>query len=329
MKRLGSVAGVMLVFLLSALALVMIYDKGKDQKPLRYADVPQETIDWINSFGEGIDDILSSFDPLPRPTPWNNDGDVGQDPKTGMKTLEDEYFIFYFPESMAKQASLCQQLAHQAIPHLEDIIGKYYYPSDMNGRKVPIYLTPDQKAFNELMAKMFSGKRDYGTTAGITISSISPSGYFLDGIALNGKFAFSNNAYTKNVLWHEMTHYCFFASVDYNQQVNLPMWCYEGIAEYTSLPGEKPRFSNQEIEMMKKDCKLTDSYFPYVFENYQGGQSIFCYMDNTYSVSGVKNFLKTTYTKGIPAAMQSNFSKTLLEFEADWKTHLSTFKRGI
>lgn len=325
MKRLGSILGVMLVFLLSAFALVMVYDKGKDQKPLRFADVPQETIDWINSFGEGIDDILSSFDPLPRPAPWDNDGDVGQDPETGLKTLEDEYFIFYFPESMAKKASLCQQLAHQAIPRLEDIIGKYYYPSDMNGRKVPIYLTPDQKAFNELMRKLFSGKGDYGTTSGITISVISPSGYYLTGIALNGKFAFSSDAYTKNVLWHEMTHYCFFASVDYNQQVKLPMWCYEGIAEYTSLPGQKPHFSNQEIEMMRKDCKLADSYFPYVFENYQGGQSIFCYMDNAYSVSGVKNFLKHTYTKGIPSALQSNFSKTLQEFESDWKTNLGKF----
>lgn len=40
MKQLGSIAGVLLVFVLSAFALVMIYDKGKDQKALRYADVP-------------------------------------------------------------------------------------------------------------------------------------------------------------------------------------------------------------------------------------------------------------------------------------------------
>lgn len=30
MKQLGSIAGVLLVFVLSAFALVMIYDKGKD-----------------------------------------------------------------------------------------------------------------------------------------------------------------------------------------------------------------------------------------------------------------------------------------------------------
>ena len=327
MKQLGSIAGVLLVFVLSAFALVVIYDKGKDQKALRYADVPPETIDWINSFGDGLDDILSSFDPQPIPTPWNNDGDVGQDPDTGMKTIEDEYFIFYFPESLAKKAALCQKLAHQAIPHLEDIIGKYYYPDDMNGRKVAIYLTPDQKTFNELMAKMSPGKGDYSHTAGITISIISPTGYYLKGIALNGQFSFSSDDYTKNVLWHEMTHYCFFASVDYNQQVNLPMWCYEGIAEYTSLPGKKPHFSPKEVDMMRNDCNLSDRHFPYVFENYQGGQSIFCYMDNSYSVSGVKNFLRSTYTSGILSAMKTNFSKTIQEFERDWKSNLDYFKR--
>lgn len=327
MKQLGSIAGVMLVFALSALALVLIYDKGKDQKPLRYADVPQGTIDWINSIGDGLDDITSSFDPLPRPTPWNNDGDVGQDPETGMQTLEDEYFIFYFPKSLTEKAHLCQKLAHQAIPHLQDIIGKFYYPADMNGRKVPIYLTPNQKEFEKLMAKLRSSKGNYKTTAGITIQEISPTGYFLKAIALNGQFSFSSDTYTKNVLWHEMTHYCFFASVDYNQQVNLPMWCYEGIAEYTSLPGKKPKFSNKEIELMRKDCKLTDSHFPYVFENYQGGHSIFYYMDKTYSVAGVKKFLMTTYSNGISAAFKSNFSKTVHEFEADWKSNLSTMQR--
>lgn len=190
-----------------------------------------------------MDDILSSFDPLPRPTPCNNDGDLGKDPDTGMKTLEDDLFIFYFPESLSKEAALCQKLAHEAIPHLEDIIGKYYYPDDMNGRKAPIYLTPNQEDFERLMEKLGARRSSFERTAGITIQEISPSGYFLKGIALNGKFAFSSKAYTKNVLWHEMTHYCFFASVDYNQQVNLPMWCYEGIAEYTSFLKERNHIS--------------------------------------------------------------------------------------
>lgn len=323
----GSVAGVLLVFVLMALALIRIYDKGKDQKPLLYADIPQETIDWINSFSGGLDDILSRFNPFPRPAPWDNGDDFGRDPESGLKTLEDENFIFYFPESLTKTALRCQEIAGQGIPRLKDIIGKYYYPADMNGRKVPIYLMADQKSFNELMTNFCSGRDDFSTTAGITISEISPSGYYLSAIALNGRFAFSSEDYTRNVLWHELTHYCFFASIDYNQLVDLPMWCYEGIAEYTSLPGERPSFSDNEIRKMRSDCYFGAGKFQDVFENYRGGQSIFCHMEDLYGVEGVKCFLNTLYGKGIPASFRDNFSTTVPAFEADWKANLDKFKR--
>lgn len=324
MKRLGPIAGVLLVFILSALALVKIYDKGKDQKPLRYAEVPQETIDWINSLTEGLDDIFSTFDPIPRPTPWGNGADVGKDPESGLETLEDEYFIIYYPESLAKKAKQTLQYAHEAIPRLEDIIGKYYYPEDMNGRKVPIYLAVGNEDYSALYKKI-SGGSDAGNSDGVTIYEISPSGLFLKGIILKGSSVFSNDMYHREVQWHEMTHYCFAASLDYNQRINLPMWCTEGIAEYTGITERRPKFNSQEIEMMRKDCDLSASYFPYVFEVYSGGHSIFCHMEDKYKVSGVKGFLKTLYSKGIPESMKENFSTTVPAFEADWKANLDKF----
>ena len=326
MKHLGPLAGVMLVFVLMALALVKIYDKGKDQKPLRYADIPQETIDWINNLGREFGDLMSSFNPNPRPAPWNNEGDFGQDPESGLQTLEDDLFIFYFPEKLKKKSLLCQQLAHEAIPRLEEIIGKYYYPEDMNGRKVPVYLMQDQQSFEKLMGKMVGGRGNYENVSGITIQEISPSGYYLKGIALNGHFAFKSDAYTKNVLWHEMTHYCYFASVDYSQSGALPMWNYEGIAEYTSLPGERPKFTKESIEMMRKDCDLSAPYFPYVFEVYQGGHSIFCHIEDRYKVEGVKSFLRSMYSEGVTKSMERNFSVSLSQFENDWKNSLENFE---
>ena len=328
MKRLGSIAAVLLVFILSALALIKVYDKGKDQKPLRYADIPPETIDWINSLGNGLNDILSSFNPEPRPAPWNNDGDLGKDPESGLTTLEDDYFIFYFPESMTREAKTCQKYAHQAILRMEDIVGKYYYPDDMNGRKVPIYLTTDQQSFVELMGKIFHGGRDnYDNVGAITIQEISPSGYFLKAIVMNGNSAFRDNSVTKHYLWHEMTHYCHFASIDYNYAISLPMWYYEGLAEYASQPGQRPYFAAGDIETMRNDCNFQDAYFPYVFENYQGGHSIYSFMEKEYKESGLKAFLKTSYTQGIQASIQKHFSKTITEFESDWKANLDMFKR--
>lgn len=309
-----------------AFVLVKIYDKGKDQKPLRYADVPQETIDWINSLGNGLNDIVSTFNPIPIPTPWDNGGDVGKDPESGFLTLEDEYFIIYYPESLEKKAKQTLQLAHEAIPRMEDIIGKYYYPSDMNGRKVPIYLAKAQADFNALMGK-FGCKGDYTNVDGITIYDISPSGLFLRAIALKGNSVFKSDEYHKEVQWHEMTHYCFAASLDYNQRIDLPMWCTEGIAEYTGIVGKRPHFSASEIEMMRKDCDLSAPHFPYVFEVYSGGHSIFCHLEDRYKVTGLKAFLHTLYSKGIPSSLKENFSTTVPAFEADWKSSLDKFKK--
>ncbi len=326
MKRFLPITSILFVFILMAFVLVKIYDKGKDQKPLRYADVPQETIDWINSLGNGLNDIVSTFNPIPIPTPWDNGGDVGKDPESGFLTLEDEYFIIYYPESLEKKAKQTLQLAHEAIPRMEDIIGKYYYPSDMNGRKVPIYLAKAQADFNALMGK-FGCKGDYTNVDGITIYDISPSGLFLRAIALKGNSVFKSDEYHKEVQWHEMTHYCFAASLDYNQRIDLPMWCTEGIAEYTGIVGKRPHFSASEIEMMRKDCDLSAPHFPYVFEVYNGGHSIFCHLEDRYKVTGLKAFLHTLYSKGIPSSLKENFSTTVPAFEADWKSSLDKFKK--
>lgn len=326
MKRFLPITSILFVFILMAFVLVKIYDKGKDQKPLRYADVPQETIDWINSLGNGLNDIVSTFNPIPIPTPWDNGGDVGKDPESGFLTLEDEYFIIYYPESLEKKAKQTLQLAHEAIPRMEDIIGKYYYPSDMNGRKVPIYLAKAQADFNALMGK-FGCKGDYTNVDGITIYDISPSGLFLRAIALKGNSVFKSDEYHKEVQWHEMTHYCFAASLDYNQRIDLPMWCTEGIAEYTGIVGKRPHFSASEIEMMRKDCDLSAPHFPYVFEVYSGGHSIFCHLEDRYKVAGLKAFLHTLYSKGIPSSLKENFSTTVPAFEADWKSNLDKFKK--
>ena len=328
MKRFGVIAGILLVFLISAFSLVVIYNKGKDQKPLRYADIPQETIDWINNIGDETNDIISSFNPTPRPTPWDNDDDIGQDPETGLKTLEDEYFIFYFPESLKKAAYQCQPMAHQAIPRIEEIVGKYYYPSDMNGRKVPIYLTNDQQSFEQLMSKMTSSSNDYENVAGITVWEVGLSGFYLKCIALNGKYCFRDKKYTKHVMWHELTHYCYYASIDYGQyNGRLPMWVTEGIAEYVGYPGERPSFSNDQIQEMRQGCDFSAPHFKYVHEVYQGGHSIYCFMEDRYRLPALKQFLKGTYSEPLATAVQQAFSVSVRQLENEWKANLDKFER--
>lgn len=322
MKRHLSIIYVLIFFAVAAISMVVIYEKGKESEALVDAEIPQETIDWINGIGKGLDDIFSTFNPNPRETPWDNDGDFGKDTASGYLTFEDSLFVFYYHEELYDEMLKCQKMAHDAIPRLVEVCGRYYYPADMNGRKVPIYLTRNQKEFESLMKSMNCSSDNWGNTAGVHVSEVSPSGYYLRCLALNGKFAYSSTSEMRHVLWHEMNHYCFFASVNYSVRVNIPMWCYEGLAEYSSRPGENANLSRRDKNQIIKECDLSERYFPYVFEVYQGGHSIFNYMESRYGLDGVRSFLQTTYSEGVATACRDNFSISLGRFEKDWKDYL-------
>ena len=158
MKRFGPIAAVVLVFLVAAFTLVKVYDKGKDSDRLVDTKIPQETIDWINNIGNELNDIISWFNPNPDPTPWGNDDDEGRDSTLHMKVLEDELFVVYYSESLEKRAKECLTHAHESIPRLAEICGKYYYPEDMHGRKVVFYLAKNQREYSNILERKFKIK---------------------------------------------------------------------------------------------------------------------------------------------------------------------------
>ena len=325
MKRYAPLICILLAFLVAAFVLVKVYDRGKDSDRLLDATIPPETIEWINNLGNELNDIISWFDPDPRPTPWGNEDDEGRDSTSHMRVLEDELFVIYYSESLQERAEECLRYAHENIPRLVEICGKYYYPEEMNGRKVPIYLTKNQREYDDVLEKQFK-IGDCKNTAGLCYFQISTIGFYLNGIFLNGRYVYDSHEYFKEVLCHEMTHYCFFASVNYFQYAKIPMWCYEGIAEYTSMPGKRPKFTLMEIADMRKQCDLTDSYFPYTYQNYSGGQSIFKFIEDRYQVAGVQHFVGDLYDEGIPVSLKNNFSITVKQLEQQWKEALNTFR---
>ncbi len=332
MNRYFSIIGVCLLFLLWALALVGVYEKGQHNKALIYAEIPPETIEFINNISEGLTDILISFNPDPDEDDWDNDNDAGMDPETGLAKIEDDFFVFYFVPELKNDIKDIQSLAHKAIPHLKDLCGRYYYPDDVKGRKLPIYISDDQEEFVRqiglLLGKKPSGK-DYSNTMGMYMSDLSQMGSVAKGILLNGEFFFRGLRPDpiKNTLWHEMTHYVFFTALDYGVSQSVPMWCYEGIAEYSGNEGKRPVFTDTAIEGMKSECDFTDLHFPYVYQNYTGGQSIFCYMEDEYKASGITRFLNTLYSEGVDASLQKNFSIGIDDFEMNWKNNLHRFSR--
>lgn len=323
MRKVAPLTGIVLLFILVALCMARVYDSGKDRGALVDADIPHETIEWLNGISGKLDDLISSFTPVPRPTPWGNSDDLGRDPESGLRTLEDRYFVFYFPDELTPAAHMCQLLALEAIPHLEKVMGKYFFPEEMNGRKVSVYLSKGQEDFKSMVTKICGGKddSDYTNVAGITLMELSPAGMYLKGIVLNGAWCYADKRFTQSVLWHELSHYCFFASLDYSKRIDLPMWTYEGVAEYAAQPGFRPSFTEQEIQEIRKECSLSAPEFPQVFENYRGGHSIYCFMEDVYQLEGVKGFLETLYLRGLDAGMTETLGTDLNEFEEAWKNH--------
>ena len=325
MKRYGPIIGVFLAFAVAAFALVKVYERGKDSDRLLDTKIPQETIDWINNLGNNLNDIISWFDPNPDETPWGNENDQGRDSTSseGIHILEDELFVIYYLSVNKERAEECLRYAHESIPRLVEICGKYYYPDEMHGRKVPIYLARNQQEYDYFLKKFQI--KDRGRTAGLCFFQISTVGFYLNAIFLNGRYVFDSHEYFKEVLCHEMTHYCFFASVNYFQYAKIPMWCYEGIADYTAMPGKRPKFTRLQINEMRKQCDLTDDYFPYTYQNYTGGQSIFKFIEDRYQLEGVQHFVKDLYQEGIPASLKKNFSLSVKQLEKQWKDALDTF----
>lgn len=310
----------------------MIYDRGQNNKALIYAEIPPSTIEFITNLSDGLNDILISFNPDPDVDDWDNDNDPGIDSKTGLKNIQDAYFIIYYPEKLEVDAREILYMANKAIPHLKSVCGRYFYPDDVNGRKLPIYLSDDYDEFirqYELIRGPVEDKDKYKNTSGLYLSVTSLMGCVTEGILLNGDFVVKHfDKHAKSTLWHEMTHYVFFTSLDYSRsEMQIPMWCYEGIAEYCGHEAERPVFNDKEIAEMRNTCDLRDMNFEYVYQNYSGGRSIYCYMEDEYNAEAITSFLETLYHSGVDSSLMENFSIDIDDLEEDWKENLDSFKR--
>ena len=324
MKKLIIVFGILILW---AVIFAVVYERGKQRPGLLYAEIPKETVEFINNLSNHLSDILSSFNPKPDPKDWDNGSNFGEDTQSGLLKYEDEYFIIYYDPSNRKEAQIMKEHAHNAIRPLAGLFGKYFYPADVNGRKLPVYLGKTKSEFGRLVKMLTPHADDEITTraAGVYISETSSMGCLTKGIVINNELTFTSDRFAKTVIWHEMAHYVFFTSLNYGKNMNVQMWCYEGIAEYFARQGERLTFTKKQIEDMQKECDFSARHFKYVYQNYQGGESIFRFTEKQYSKQAVTGFLSTLYQEGVTLSLKSNFSVDLKQFEQNWKNYLPNF----
>lgn len=305
--------------------LIGVYQKGKEKEAVIYAEIPQETIRFIEGLLDTLDQSIR-FDPDLTTADWDNETNYGEDEATGLLKLEDEYFIVYFPKGDKKQqkrARQTQQWAHEAIGPLASLMGRYPYPKEVKGRKLPIYLAGTQKEYTRIIAFLMENPQLKEQTGswGMYICTYSYQGCLTKGIVLHpGTWGKEKDAHA--TLWHEMNHYVFYTSLDYSQVIDPYLWVSEGLAEYFSKGN--PVLDAAMIERLQNE--RLDHTFRYVYDNYAGGQSVYSTLHQKYGEQAVRDFIGLTYSNRMMNVYPKAVHISGAQFEQEWKSYLPAFR---
>lgn len=319
MKRYKSLITVGVILACWLVLLCKLYDKGKLPNALIYGRIPDQTVQYIEKLTQALD-ISVRFNPDIRPEDWQDKFNYGEDPKTGLKKIEDNYFIIYFngDNKGAECAENTLRMAHEAIPDLTLLMGQYYYPADVNSRKLPIYLAGSQRQYTDIINIISDfNLSNKGPSMGMYISQYSRMGNLTVGIVLHPDI-WKSQEQAKEVLWHEMNHYVYFTALQYDKVVRPYMWVYEGLAEY---------FSKKTSKLTEEQISKCMGYnlsgaFPDYIGNYWGGESVFRFMENSYGITGVKYFISLTYSGTIEESIQEAYNTDIDGLEQGWKNYL-------
>lgn len=297
-----------------------VYLKGQKKEAIIYTEIPETTVRFINGLMETLDQYLT-FDSDPLLSDWENDENFGETDNDGFAKIEDDNFIIYFvPEEMESiKSRKILNWAYDAIVPLENLMGKYFYPKDMKGRKLPIYIANSQSLYTRIIGNLLN-KPDYKEkfpTWGMYIGTYSVYGCLTKGIVLHPDI-WNKEKDAKEVLWHEMNHYVFYSSLDYSKEINPYSWVSEGLAEYFSK--EPHKLSDLTIKRLLNE-RLNHS-FTIMMDNYQGGQYVYSSIEYNFGLERVRNFIRTIYSNKMDSVYQKSLNISEKVVEQQWKKYI-------
>lgn len=317
---------VILFAVLLAFELYFLYNKG-DHRPLSNADIPQETIDWFKSLIDGKSDIGGILGPDNRdPSDWSKYEDIDS-----MLHIEDELFIIYYSkkDSVAEKnkALISQRYAHDAVPLGELFMKNYPYPSQMNGRKLPIYLAKTVDDFRSISKQL--GHGGPGTWAiGMYCFQFSISGVYTDGIIISPE-AWSTSDFfidaktedekLKKTLWHEMNHFMYFTNWDYTQTSKPSLWFTEGLAEYFAENYDRLNYMGNH-----KNYDLTKDFMDGNSEYWVGMSAYFC-LEKYFGKGKISDIVSNSYKNSIDKAIQMTIpGENLQTWDNRWHKYMES-----
>lgn len=309
----------------SFIAFFLFRNLFGEQRPLTNADIPQSTIDWFNGLIDGGSDIGGTLGPDGRDSSdWQQyTGDED------LLKLEDEYFVVFYSAKdsvvQRKKALICQRYAHEAIPKAELFMKNYPYPSQLNGRKLPIYLGKDMAHFKAI-SKKIAGYTPSSGVVGFFSFQYGADGLYTKGIFISPAtwevpdLLIDDNTKDKEfkaTLWHEMNHFMFFAKWNYFQPTTPSLWFTEGLAEYFSEYYNRLKtVGNHKKYELQNDFRDGNS-------EYWVGYSAFLCLENRYSISKVSDVVFQSYDNSVDKSLSLAIpGYNLSSWNDDWHSFM-------
>jgi len=315
-----------LFFSLAFIMFESIYKISKDPYvPLKEARVPQQTKEFLeNIFGKfGFN--VKFVDHIDDKN-WSNNHDYGLDSISGLIKTEDKNFVVYYDTSSSSEkerAGFILRFANENIQPLTDLFGKYFYPADVKGRKLPIYLANSEESFNRVYTKLSGVSSETQWMAGVCITTISSLGDILtNGIIIKDFGPSGEKEQCRLHLKHEMAHYTHLNNV--NWLSTHPMaWESEGFAMY--FENDKDYFQRQNLKVsgVLKNINLAEDVKNYL-DSYWVGYSVMLCLSEKYSQDEAKAYIRSNYQLPASKNFEKNIRLTIRAFESKWKQYVVT-----
>ena len=302
------------------MAYLVLKNLLKEQRPLTNADIPQQTIDWFKGLVDGGSDIAGILGPEERDSAeWSQYEDIDS-----MLYIEDDLFIIYYSKKDSvvekNKALISQRYAHKAVPLGELFMKNYPYPSQLNGRKLPIYLAKTVEDYASIRKQLGYSAPSSGSL-GVFCFQYGISKIYTDGIVLSSNaWSVSDNDINsqtddrqlKETLWHEMNHFMYFSNWDYTQTSEPSLWFTEGLAEYFCGDYSCLMFAedHHNYELMDDFCDGN--------EYWVGLSAIIC-LEKQHNKSVISDVVSNSYKNSVDQAIQMRIpGESLKSWNAKW-----------
>jgi len=330
-KVISKITTMVIALAVIGLVIAKLYDIGIHRPSLAYRQLSPQTIQWLNAFNQSDPESIIKAAPI-GPFEWDNKEDIGQKRNMGKWGKEEDanVIVYYRKDRDAKEQICARRImdcVENIILELPSYLSTYHYPTDLNGRKMAIYLPNIDDDYSTLINKLSDNGLMGGSKYGCSIISIGPLGCQCKGIIIHPGAFKNNNADGDpefiRVLRRELAYYTYMAGLDYNHPTHRQAWFIQGISEHFSLEGKRLQsFTPEFIQRLEQECAL-DAEFPAKNKMSQlGGTSFIQFYEQSFGQLALADLIEASYSMPVDSALCRNNDLTTLKQQ--WIEYLRT-----